>query len=82
MHLIYPPPPHKFCLTIVFDFSWDDCNTQKKLETMVMEKLGARGGGGGGNKMHCGLSENGEWTIKNLLFPKGCLQMDLELTLL
>ena len=36
-----PPPPHKFCLTIVFDFSWDDCNTQKKLETMVMEKLGA-----------------------------------------
>ena len=46
MHLIYPQPPHKFCLTIVFDFSWDDCNTQKKLETMVVEKLGARGGGG------------------------------------
>ena len=80
MHLIYPQPPHKFCLTIVFDFSWDDCNTQKKLETMVVEKLGARGGGG--NKMHCGLSENGEWTIKNLLFSKGCLLMDLELTLL
>ena len=32
--------------------------------------------------MHCGLSENGEWTIKNLLFSKGCLQMDLEITLL
>ena len=43
-----PPPPHKFCLTIVFDFSWDDCNTLKKLETMVMAKLGARGGRGGG----------------------------------
>ena len=83
MHLISlppppPPPPHKFCLTIVFDFSWDDCNTLKKLETMVMEKLGAREG----NKMHCGLSENAEWTIKNLLFSKGCLLMDLELTLL
>ena len=74
-----PPPPHKFSLTIVFDFSWDDCNTQKKLETMVMEKLGA---GGGGNEIHCGLCENGEWTIKNVLFSEGCLQMDLELTLL
>ena len=38
--LCLPSPPYKFCLTIVFDFSWDDCNTQKKLETMVMEKLG------------------------------------------
>ena len=77
--LCLPSPPYKFCLTIVFDFSWDDCNTQKKLETMVMEKLG---GGGGGNKMHCGLCENGEWTIKNPLFSEGCLVVDLELTLL
>ena len=22
-------------ISIVFDFSWDDCNTQEKLETMV-----------------------------------------------
>ena len=52
MHLVYlPPPPHKFCLTIVFDFSWDDCNTQKKLETMVMEKL--VGGGGGVRATRC-----------------------------
>ena len=43
MHLIYPP---KFCITIVFDFSWDDCNTQEKLETMVMQNLRGRGGGG------------------------------------
>ena len=26
-HLVYPP---KFCITIVFDFSWDDCNTQER----------------------------------------------------
>ena len=33
MRLLYPP---KFCITIVFYFSWDDCNTQEKLETMFM----------------------------------------------
>ena len=32
-HPVYSP---KFCITIVFDFSWDACNTQEKLETMVM----------------------------------------------
>ena len=34
----------QFCITIVFDFSWGDCNTQEKLETMVT--LNLRGGGG------------------------------------
>ena len=35
-----PPPPKKeFCLTIVFDFSWHDCNTQERLETMVVYHL-------------------------------------------
>ena len=34
MRLLYPP---KFCLTIVFYFSWDDCNTQEKLETMFTQ---------------------------------------------
>ena len=24
---------------MVFDFSWDDCNTQEKLETMVRENF-------------------------------------------
>ena len=38
MHLVYPL---KFCITILFDFSWDDCNTQEKLETMVMQIWGA-----------------------------------------
>ena len=27
MHVVYTP---KFCITIVFDFAWDDCNTQEK----------------------------------------------------
>ena len=34
-------PPSKFCITIVFNFSWDDCNTREKLETMAMQSLGA-----------------------------------------
>ena len=48
----------QFCITIVFDFSWSDCNTQEKLKTMVM--LNLSGGVGGGDKMHYGLCENGE----------------------
>ena len=36
MHLVYFP---KFYITIIFDFSWDDCNTQEKLETMVMQNF-------------------------------------------
>ena len=43
----------KQCITIVFDLSWDHCNTQEKLETMVMQNLEV-------NKMHYGLCENGE----------------------
>ena len=34
MHLVYPP---KLCITIVFDFSWDDCNTLDNLKTMVKQ---------------------------------------------
>ena len=41
MHPVYSP---KFCITIVFSFPWDDCNTQGKLETMVMQNLGGRQG--------------------------------------
>ena len=44
MHLVYPP---QFCITIAFDFSWDDSNTQRKLEIMFMHNF-SRGGGGGG----------------------------------
>ena len=45
-----PCLPPKFCRTIVFYFSWDDCNTQEKLETMVMQNLV---GGGGGKQDAC-----------------------------
>ena len=53
MHPVYPP---KLCLTIVLDFSWGDCNTLEKLETMVMQNSG-----GGVNKMHDGLCEKREF---------------------
>ena len=26
-------------MTIVFDFSWDDCNTQEEFETMIMQNV-------------------------------------------
>ena len=45
MHLVYL---QNFGISIVFDFSWDDCNTQEKLKTMVMYFFWLRGGGGGG----------------------------------
>ena len=41
MHLVYPT---KFYITIVLGFSWDDHNTQEKLETMVMQNLGVKQG--------------------------------------
>ena len=34
-----PCYPLKFCITIVFDCSWDDCNTLEILQTMVMQNL-------------------------------------------
>ena len=68
MHLVYPLPPlpiKKKFITIVFDLSWDDCNIQEKLETLVL-KIGGGGGeggdvGGGGTKVYYGLCENSEW---------------------
>ena len=48
MHLVYPPPPNnnnkKLCITIVFDFSWDNSNTLDNLETMVMQNFGGKQG--------------------------------------
>ena len=36
MHLV---DPQRFGIIIVFDFSWDDCKTREKLETMVYVKM-------------------------------------------
>ena len=52
MRLVYPP---KLCITIVFDFSWDDCNTLESLETMVMQNSE------GENKVHCGPYESSDY---------------------
>ena len=52
MQLVYPPPAPKFYITIVLDFSLDDCNTLEKLETMVLQNFGE---GRGVNKVHYGL---------------------------
>ena len=49
MHLGYLPT---FGITIVFDFSWDDCNIQEKLKTMDNAKFG---GGGWGKQDKYGL---------------------------
>ena len=52
MHLICPPPG-KFCLRIVFNSSWDGCNTQEKWKTKVMQFFFFGGGVGVGvTKVH------------------------------
>ena len=50
IHLGYPP---KFSKTNFIEFSWDDRNTEEKLETMVIKNLW------GLSKVHYGLCENG-----------------------
>ena len=57
MHLLYPPI---FCITIVLDFSWDECNTQKKLKTRVMQFFGGGRGGVEVNKVLYGQCESSE----------------------
>ena len=41
-HIVHNAPCllAKILHAIIFDFSWDDCNNQEKLETMVMQKSG------------------------------------------
>ena len=57
MHLVYP---RKFCIVIIFDFSWDGCYTREKLESMVIPNVR------GLKKVHYGLGENSEWNNKRL----------------
>ena len=40
----------KFGIIIVFSFSWDDCKSQKKLKTMIIQTFLFLGGGGVGDK--------------------------------
>ena len=52
------PPPKNICITIVSNFSWGSVqSSQEKSRTMGEQNLG---GGGGVNKVHYGLRENGE----------------------
>ena len=41
LHLVYLPI---FCITIVFAFSWDNCDTQEKWKTMVKQFILGEGG--------------------------------------
>ena len=54
----------KLWITIVFDFSWDDCKTLENLETMVMQNSE------GGNKVHYGLCESSDYKT-----GKACIKL-------
>ena len=43
-----PCLPQKFCISIVFKFPWEDCKSQEKSETMLMQNFW------GVNKVHYG----------------------------
>ena len=51
----------QFCMSIVFKFSWDGCNTQEKWKTKAMQIFFFFFGGGGVNKVHYGKC--GGWRI-------------------
>ena len=55
MHLVYLLT---LCVTIVFDFSWSDCNTQENLKTTVTHFFL---GGGGEYEVRYVLRENNEY---------------------
>ena len=44
LHISHNAPylPPKVCISIVFNFSWDGCNTQEKWKTKVMQNLGGQ----------------------------------------
>ena len=42
--------PQNVTLSIVFNFSWDNCNTQEKLKTEVIQIFFFGGGGWGGKQ--------------------------------
>ena len=68
MNLVWP---QKFCLSIVFNFSWDGCNTQEKWKTKFMQFFiyfifwGGRGGGR--NKVYYGRCANGQFYFEGVI---------------
>ena len=53
IHLGYPPPPQKFWISMVSNFSWDLQSSQENFKTVLMQFFWG-GGGGGGNKVYDG----------------------------
>ena len=64
--------PQKFCISIVFSFSWNDSNTQDKWKTKVMQFFG--GGWGGANNGKCGVWSRSAMPEVTLKFIKTCFQ--------
>ena len=76
MHLVYPLPPpppiKKKFITTVFDLSWDDCNIQEKLETLVLKI----GGGGGVGKEGMWVGEEPRCIMVFVKIVNGKSQLD------
>ena len=56
---ISPQPPPQNYISIVLNFSRDNCNSQEELKTKGMQFLGGVGVEGGGNKMYYGRCASG-----------------------
>ena len=67
MQLAYPA---KFYLSIVYDLSWDDCNTLEKLETLVT--VFPRIIAGSPFFAHKGGDYSREAIISNIAYWKSC----------
>ena len=61
-YTLFAPPPFLqiFGVNIVFNFSWDDCNTQEKLKAQVMQNFK------GPNKVYYGRYAYGELKQKKM----------------
>ena len=71
MSRTHPLPPTQICMIIACNFSWVLQSSQEKSKTirqwLCIFFFGAEGAGVGGNKVHCGLCENGE--LLSFCFP-------------
>ena len=67
-----PAPPPTFCTIIVFSFSWDDCNTQEKWKTKVIQLCIFVGvGGGRGTRCIMGDIHTYMFYLFGVLYNKG-----------